>query len=98
MSSVAGLIGTLTATGIVISACSRDREIRVEAQRTAHGEVLRECRRTRVRFPAAPPGKKLVRAKGLGQLFRFITISSTKPSARILMSPPRRPLGRCRRR
>jgi hypothetical protein len=31
MRSVAGRIGTLTATGIVISAGLRDREIRVEA-------------------------------------------------------------------
>jgi hypothetical protein len=31
MSSVAGLIGTPTATGIVILTCSRDQEIRVEA-------------------------------------------------------------------
>jgi|HubBroStandDraft_3_1064219.scaffolds.fasta_scaffold05581_2 hypothetical protein len=30
MSSVAGLIGTFTATGIVILASSRDQEIRVE--------------------------------------------------------------------
>lgn len=48
-------MGHQTATGIVISACSRDREIRVEAQRTAHGEALLKRRRTRVRFPAAPP-------------------------------------------
>jgi hypothetical protein len=31
MSSVAGLIGTFTATGIVILTCLRDQEIRVEA-------------------------------------------------------------------
>jgi hypothetical protein len=75
VASAAGATGTPTAAGIVILTCSRDQEIRVEAQRTAHGEALRECRRTRVRFPAAPQGKAQVRdiLPGLGLL------SSTLP-------------------